>query len=369
MPGRAASGPGPMTAGAMTDLKARLAGAGGSASGPVVAPGVYDGLSALIAERAGFEAVYLSGASIAYTRFGRPDIGLVSFAEVADTLAAIRERVALPIVVDADTGFGNALNVQRTVARLERFGASAIQLEDQTLPKRCGHLAEKRLVPAAEMVGKVKAAVDARASSQTLVIARTDAIAVEGFEAALARAAAYVEAGADVLFVEAPQSRAQLEAVPARFGGRLPLMANMVEGGRTPMTDAAALGRLGYGLVIFPGALVRTLAFAAQAFLADLKAAGATRGWQGRMLDFQGLNALLGTPELLAEGRRYDADAQTADAQGADAQGAGVPAAEAPGADTEAAAAAGGKRPAAPARAAGKGGRGGGDRSRYAGGS
>ena len=325
-----AAGPGGLTPGGLTRGGLTRGGAtsdGAMAGGPVVAPGVYDGLSALIAERAGFTAVYLSGASIAYTRFGRPDIGLVSFAEVADTLAAIRERVGLPVVVDADTGFGNALNVQRTVARLERFGASAIQLEDQTLPKRCGHLSEKRLVPAAEMVGKVKAAVDARTSSETLIVARTDAIAVEGFEAALDRAAAYVEAGADVLFVEAPQSRGQLEAVPSRFGARLPLMANMVEGGRTPMTDAAELGRLGYALVIFPGALVRALAFAARAFLGDLKATGATRGWQGRMLDFEGLNALLGTPELLAEGRRYDADAQGLDGQDLEAPGAGPDAA------------------------------------------
>ncbi|NBB82921.1 MAG: carboxyvinyl-carboxyphosphonate phosphorylmutase [Alphaproteobacteria bacterium] len=289
-------------------LKARLAADSAGAAGPLVAPGIYDGLSALIAEQAGFEAVYLSGASIAYTRFGRPDVGLVSFAEVADTLAAIRERIALPIVVDADTGFGNALNVRRTVAQFERFGANAIQLEDQTMPKRCGHLSEKRLVGTAEMVGKIKAAVDARQSADTLIVGRTDAIGVEGFAAALDRADAYVEAGADVLFVEAPQNRAQLEAVPGRFGGRLPLMANMVEGGRTPMTDAADLGALGYGLVIFPGALVRALAFAARDFFATLKTDGATRGWHGRMLDFKQLNGLLGTAELLADGKRYDPD-------------------------------------------------------------
>ena len=151
----------------------------------LVAPGVYDGLSALLAEQAGAEAVYLSGASIAYTRFGRPDIGLVSMTEVADTIAALRDRIGLPIIVDADTGFGNALNVERTVRVFERAGADAIQLEDQTLPKRCGHLDGKTLISSAEMVGKIRAASDARASSATLIIARTDAIAVEGLDARL----------------------------------------------------------------------------------------------------------------------------------------------------------------------------------------
>ena len=158
-----------------------------ASAGIVVAPGVYDALGAVLAERAGFTAAYLSGASIAYCRFGRPDIGLVGMSEVADTLSAIRERVELPLIVDADTGFGNALNVQRTVRLFERAGANGIQIEDQTLPKRCGHLTGKTLVPAAEMAGKIKAATDARQSDQTLIIARTDAVAVEGLEAALER--------------------------------------------------------------------------------------------------------------------------------------------------------------------------------------
>src|SRR5690606_22583120 len=156
----------------------------------LLAPGVYDALSALIAEQAGAEAVYLSGASIAYTRLGRPDIGLVSMTEVADTLAMVRDRIGLPIVVDADNGFGNALNVQRTVRMVERMGAAALQLEDQTMPKRCGHLDGKSLISQAEMAGKIRAACDARASDETLIIGRTDAIAVEGFERALERAEA-----------------------------------------------------------------------------------------------------------------------------------------------------------------------------------
>ncbi len=284
-------------------LSAQLAG-----TGIVVAPGVYDALGAALCEQAGFTAAYLSGASIAYCRFGRPDIGLVSMSEVAETLSAIRERVELPLIVDADTGFGNALNVQRTVRLFERSGANAIQLEDQTLPKRCGHLKGKTLVPAAEMVGKIEAAVDARHSGQTLIIARTDAIAVEGFEAALERAQAYADAGADMLFVEAPRSLDEMREIVVRFGGQVPLMANMVEGGDTPLGTADELEALGFSLVIFPGGLVRAIARTATEYFASLKAHGTNRPLRDRMLDFQGLNALLGTEELLAIGKRYDMD-------------------------------------------------------------
>ncbi len=251
----------------------------------LIAPGIYDGLSALLAERAGAEAVYLSGASIAYTRFGRPDIGLVDMTEVAQTLTAIRERCALPIVVDADTGFGNALNVRRTVRSFERAGADAIQLEDQTLPKRCGHLAGKSLVSAEEMVGKIKAAQDARRNAETLIIARSDAIAVEGLEAALARAAAYAEAGADLLFVEAPQSREDMARIVAELGGQVPLLANMVEGGKTPPLSAAELEDLGFDLVIFPGGLVRAFVAMAQDYFAALLANGSNRPFGDRMVE------------------------------------------------------------------------------------
>jgi 2-methylisocitrate lyase-like PEP mutase family enzyme len=272
----------------------------------VVAPGVYDALTASIAADAGFEALYLSGAGIAYTRLGRPDIGLVSMSEVAEALTLIRERVALPIVVDADTGYGNALNVQRTVRVFERAGASALQLEDQTFPKRCGHLSEKRLVPVGERAGKIRAAVDARASRETLVIARTDAVAVEGFDAALERAQRYAEAGADVLFVEAPKTRAELGRIAAALGDRLPLMANMVEGGMTPVLPAAELEALGFGLVIFPGGIVRAIARAAQDFYAVLRRDGTTDAMRDRMFDFQGINALLGTEAMLERGKGYE---------------------------------------------------------------
>jgi len=270
----------------------------------VLCPGVYDALTAAMAESAGFEAVYLSGASVAYTQLGRPDIGLVSMTEMAGQLARIRERIQIPIVVDGDTGFGNALGAQRTIRVFERAGADAVQIEDQAFPKRCGHLRDKTLIPAAEMAGKIRACVDAR--DKALVIARTDAIAVEGYDRALERAELYLQAGADVLFIEAPETEAQLTGIAQHFGTRARLMANMIEGGRTPMHDARHLAGLGYQIVIFPGALVRTLSFAAREFFAALHRDGSTMEFRDRMYDFNGLNALLGTDTVLAEGRRYD---------------------------------------------------------------
>jgi 2-methylisocitrate lyase-like PEP mutase family enzyme len=272
-----------------------------------IAPGVFDAFGAVLAEQAGFHAAYLSGASIAYTRFGRPDIGLVGMSEVAETLSVISERSDLRLIVDADTGFGNALNVMRTVRLFESAGASAIQLEDQTLPKRCGHLAGKTLVSTAEMVGKIKAALDARRSADTLIVARTDGIAVEGFEAALERAEKYTEAGADVLFVEAPQTLEQMQAIVGRFGPNLPLMANMVEGGKTPQLSASELKTLGFSLAIFPGGMVRAIAKTMQEYLASLHDHGTNAPFHNRMLDFDGLNGLLGTNDMLALGADYDA--------------------------------------------------------------
>lgn len=271
----------------------------------LVAPGVYDALSALIAQRAGFEALYLSGASIAYTRLARSDVGLTTYSEVEDTLARIAERVATPLIVDADTGFGNALNVQRTVRGLERAGAAMIQLEDQTFPKRCGHLDGKAVVPSAEMCGKLRAALDARDSAETLILARTDALSVEGFDAALERAEAYLACGVDALFIEALRDSAQLDSVGSRFGQRVPLLANMVEGGRTPMHSASELGTKGFRIVIFPGGTARAVAHSLQGYYASLHTHGSSAAWREHMFDFDGLNALIGTPELLAQGKRY----------------------------------------------------------------
>ena len=272
----------------------------------VVAPGVFDALTASIAAEAGFEALYLSGAGIAYTKLGRPDIGLVTMTEVAETLGHIRERVDTPVIVDADTGYGNALNVERTMRVFERAGASALQFEDQVLPKRCGHLAGKELISTTEMVGKIHAAVDSRRDRETLVIARTDAVAVEGFERAIERARAYRAAGADMLFIEAPKSRDDLARVGGAFDGATPLMANMVEGGATPVTPAAELQAMGFALVIFPGGIVRALALAARDFYAGLARDGTSDGYRNRMYDFDGLNEMLGTAGILARGKRYE---------------------------------------------------------------
>ena len=272
----------------------------------VLAPGVYDALSALIAEQAGFEALYLSGASIAYTQLGRSDVGLTTYTEVADTLARITERVRLPVIVDADTGFGNALNVMRTVKGFERAGAAMVQLEDQTSPKRCGHLDGKAVVPVQEMVGKLKAALDARTSSDTLILARIDAVAVEGLDAALDRAQAYLESGVDALFIEALRTPEQMDVACKRFGGRIPLLANMVEGGKTPVQSAAELQARGFSIAIFPGGTARAVAHTLQGYYASLHQHQTTRPWKDRMLDFDGLNAVIGTDELLATALRYE---------------------------------------------------------------
>jgi len=281
-------------------LKAKLS------EGFVLAPGIYDALTGLIAAEAGAKAVYLSGASIAYTRFGRSDIGLVSVSEVHDTLAAITDRIDIPVIVDADTGFGNALNVQRTVRNFERVGASAIQLEDQSFPKRCGHLAGKTLVSKNEMVGKIKASLDTRKNENTLIVARTDARAVEGLDAALDRAAAYRDAGADILFIEAPQSLEEMKNITATFGDELPLLANMVEGGKTPISSVNELEDIGYHLAIFPGGAVRAIAHHLNAYYSGLLRDGNNKKFSEKMYDFDGLNEVIGTKELLAQGKKYE---------------------------------------------------------------
>jgi len=274
----------------------------------LLAPGIYDALSALVAEQAGFEALYLSGASIAYTRLGRSDVGLTTASEVAQTLSLVTDRVTCPVIVDADTGFGNALNTQRTVREFERAGAAMIQIEDQTFPKRCGHLDGKSVIPISEMQGKLRAALDARRSARTLILARTDALAVEGLEAALERAERYLDCGVDALFIEALRTPQEMYAACARFSRRVPLLANMVEGGKTPVQSADELGKRGFRIVIFPGGTARAVAHTLQGYYADLRAHGSTKPWQDRMLDFDGLNRLIGTPELLADGQRYEGE-------------------------------------------------------------
>lgn len=272
----------------------------------LLAPGIYDSLSGLIATNAGAKAVYLSGASLAYTRFGISDLGLVSVSEVNDTLAAITDRIETPVIVDGDNGFGNALNVQRTVRSFERSGAAAIQLEDQAFPKRCGHLDGKTLISKAEMVGKIKAALDARNNQDIQIIARTDARAVEGLSAAMDRAEAYCEAGADILFIEAPQSLDEMKQLTAQFAGRIPLLANMVEGGKTPIQSTDELAEIGYKIAIFPGGAVRAIAHHLTDYFGQLIANGNNTKFSKKMYDFNGLNDIIETNALLDLGIKYE---------------------------------------------------------------
>lgn len=268
------------------------------------APGVYDGLSALLAEQAGFEMAFISGACIAFSRYGRPDMGLVSMSELADTVAVMRERVELPLSVDIDTGFGNALNVQRTVRVLETMGASALQMEDQLSPKRCGHMVGKQVISADEMVGKIHAALDARNNADTVIIARTDAIAVTGFEDAMERAERYLEAGADALFIEAPKTPEQMRQISARFAQKVPLVHNLVEGGGSPVADAAGLEELGYRMALYPAALLHLFVPQAQELLRHIREQGSTQA-RADLIDLSRINDILGAPELLAVSERY----------------------------------------------------------------
>ena len=282
-------------------LRALLAG-----PDPIVAPGMYDGFTCRLIEQHGFKCAYLGGASISYTRVAQPDIGLTSVTEVAQVVSQIRERATIPFIVDIDTGFGNALNTQRTLRTMERMGASGMQLEDQTYPKRCGHLAGKGLISTGEMVGKLKAALDARTDPNTVIVARTDAIAVEGLDRAIARAHAYAEAGADVLFIEAPRTDDDMARLGREFKSGPPLLANMVEGGKTPLKSVKELAALGFKVVIYPGSMVRTLAHAASQLLSILKEDGSTARMRDRMFDFAGVNAILGLDQIMAEGQKYD---------------------------------------------------------------
>ena len=290
-----------MAAHPVNRLRSRLA----NTAAPLRVPGVYDGLSALLAERAGFDAAFLSGACLSFARYGRPDVGLVTASEVEDTVAAIRDRVDISLIVDIDTGFGNALNVQRTVRRLERAGASALQLEDQLAPKRCGHMAGKAVISPEEMVGKIRAALDARSSEDTLIIARTDALGVNGFEDAMQRAEDYLQAGADALFIEAPQTLEQMELIGQRFGARTPLVHNLVEGGNSPVEDADALANLGYRVALYPAALLNIVTPVAETILRVIADTGSTASLKDQMYDLFDLNRLLGAEELLATGAKF----------------------------------------------------------------
>ena len=266
-------------------------------------PGVADALTARIAARAGFEALYATGAGIANVLLGMPDMGLTTMTETLDQVARICDAIELPVLADIDTGFGNAINARRTVRAFERAGVAGIQVEDQVFPKRCGHFAGKEIVPLAEMLGKLQAVLDARVDPAMVVVARTDAIAVDGFEAAVGRAVAFAEAGADVIFVEAPTTRQMLADLPARV--QAPLLVNMVEGGRTPLLPAAELGAMGYRIVLFANTALRVAAAAVRDALAELRATGDAGRLQDRMIGWDERQELVGLPEIEALGLRY----------------------------------------------------------------
>ena len=234
--------------------------------------GATNALAARLIQQLGFEAVYLSGAGITNTFYGIPDLGFISLADLAQHTAATRDAVELPIIVDADTGFGNELNVRHTVRTLERAGANAIQLEDQASPKKCGHFNDKSVIPARQAASKVKAAVDARLNDDFLVIARTDARAIEGFEAALERAQLFIESGADLTFVEAPLSIEELRRIPQALA--VPQLVNVVIGGSTPTLDASEFAQMGFGLVLYANAALQGALFGMSAALTRLRDTG-----------------------------------------------------------------------------------------------
>ena len=268
----------------------------------VVAPGVYDGLSARLAARAGFSAIYATGGGIARS-MGYPDLGLLSPSEIVERLANIVEQAGVPVIADADTGYGNALNVRRAVREFERAGVAAFHLEDQTFPKRCGHYDDKAVVPTGEMVQKLRAARDALADPDLLLIARTDALAVEGFDAAIERAHAYEAAGADVSFVEAPTTEAEIEAIAKRVTA--PKLINMFQGGKTPLVPVAKLREWGYRIVIIPSDLQRAAIRAMEDTLGAIARDGNSAAVADRMASFKEREGAVDTSAWLELDRRY----------------------------------------------------------------
>ncbi|MBP2637096.1 MAG: dml [Firmicutes bacterium] len=262
----------------------------------VVAPGAHDALTAKIIEKTGFPAVYMTGYGQAASHLGKPDVGLLTMSEMVARAANIVEAVNIPIIADGDTGFGNAINVMRTVREYEKAGVAAIQLEDQVAPKKCGHMTGRQVVPQAEMVGKIKAAVDARRDRDLVIIARTDARTVHGIDEALERAKAYEQAGADLLFIESPESIDEMKKITSLFN--VPVLANMVEGGRTPLLTVQELAALGYDIAIFPTASTYTLTKAITVLMENLKQTGTTAGMLDQMVTFAEFNELIGLPQI-----------------------------------------------------------------------
>ena len=272
----------------------------------VVAPGAHDALTARVIEKCGFEAVYMTGYGQAASHLGRPDVGLICFSEMLDRAANTAEATSLPVIADADTGFGSAVNVIRTVRAYQKAGVAAIQLEDQVSPKRCGHMVGREVVSKEEMVGKIKAAVDARFDPDFMIIARTDARTVLGLEEALNRALAYEEAGADIIFVESPESAEEMKAINTTITKSYTL-ANMVEGGRTPLLPNKELEAMGYNLTIYPTASTYLTTRAMFDLMNALKEQGTTAGMMDKMVTFSEFNELIGLGEINALGEKYGA--------------------------------------------------------------
>jgi len=262
----------------------------------VLLPGAANALAARVIEDIGFKAIYVTGAGVANTFLGVPDIGLLSVTELASHVSAMREAVALPLIIDADTGFGNAINVTRTIQMLERSGANAIQLEDQEFPKRCGHFFGKSVISRAEMMQKIHAAVDARVDPELVIVARTDAIAVNGFDDAMERAAAYIEAGADMIFVEAPRSREQIAEIPKRLG--VPQFINIVAGGLTPMIGLGELEKMGYSMVLYANTALQASIAGMQKVLGHLKAHGSLDGVSSQLASFEERQRIVSKPHF-----------------------------------------------------------------------
>lgn len=270
---------------------------------PILLPGAANALTARIIEDLGFQAIYVTGAGVTNTFLGVPDIGVISVTELADHVRAMRDAVTLPLIVDADTGFGNAINVGRTVRLLERSGASAIQLEDQEFPKRCGHFSGKSVIPCAEMVQKIHAAVDARAHPDLMIVARTDALAVNGFDDAIERAQAYIDAGADITFVEAPRTTEQIADIPKRLS--VPQFINIVAGGLTPMISMEELERMGYSLILYANAALQASIAGMQSVLGHLKAHGSLQGVENQLASFTERQRLVQKPHFDALEKKY----------------------------------------------------------------
>lgn len=277
-------------------------GADGQRQG-VQIPGCWDALTALLIEQAGFKAAFLTGGGLAMARLGRPDLGLVTASELVDTVMQITDRIGIPLIVDGDTGFGNAMTLQRLVRQLERAGAAAVQIEDQSFPKRCGHMGGKQVVPLDEAVGRIRAAVDTRQNMH--IVARTDALAIEGIDAAMDRAEAYLEAGADFLFIEGPRSLFEAQKIASRFGARVPLIHNLVEGGVSPGTNGRDFFAMGYAAMLHPLLLMHAMVGMAPRLFSVLRDSGSTDALSGEMADLRDMNRLTGADAMIEDAQRY----------------------------------------------------------------